>query len=52
MTNLHEAVIELRKKHCEGCREKFTEEEIDNGAKCEFCEHVEETGRKFATLRD
>lgn len=50
--NIHEAVIELRKEYCEGCQEQFSDEEIEEGAMCDFCEKVRETGKQVAHLRD
>lgn len=50
--NIHEAVIELRKEYCRGCQNQFTDEEIENGAMCGFCEHVRETGQMVADLQD
>lgn len=52
MTSLEEAVNELRSEHCNGCQEQFTEEEILDGKQCEFCDHVEESGRMVASLQD
>lgn len=52
MATLEEAVNELRAEYCEGCREQFTKEEILDGKQCEFCDHVEETGRMVADLQD
>lgn len=50
--NLHEVVIELRKEYCKGCRDQFTDEEIENGKQCAICDKVQETGETVATLRD
>jgi|AntRauTorcE11897_2_1112592.scaffolds.fasta_scaffold149432_1 hypothetical protein len=50
--DIHEAVLELRKEYCEECREQFTMEELDNGAKCEICKECTELGRTVAHLQD
>lgn len=52
MATLSEAVNELRAEYCDGCKEQYSYEEIMNGAQCEFCDHVEETGRMVASLQD
>ncbi len=50
--DIHEAVLELRKEYCEECNERFTTEEMDNGAKCPICIEAEELGKTVAHLQD
>lgn len=50
--NIHDAVLELRKKYCEECIQQFTMDELDNGAKCDICKECTELGRTVATLQD
>ncbi len=50
--NLHEAVLEVRKKYCEQCRNQYSMEELDNGAKCSICLQCEEVGKTVANLQD
>lgn len=52
MSNLSDAVDRLRAEYCEGCRQQYTREEILDGEQCEFCDHVEATGRMVASLQD
>ncbi len=50
--NLHDSVLELRKKYCEECIQRYTSEEIDNGAKCPICKKCEKLGKTVANLQD
>lgn len=50
--NLNEAIIEIRKNHCQECQNRFTEQEIDDGAKCDICKKCEELGKTVAHLQD
>lgn len=52
MGSLSETVDEMRAEYCEGCREKFSREEILNGKKCSGCKKAGEVGRTVAGLRD
>lgn len=50
--DIHEAVLELRKKYCEQCQDQYTEKELDDGKKCEICQECEELGRSVARLQN
>ncbi len=52
MTTLSDAVARLRADYCKGCQNQYSTEEILSGSQCEFCDHVEETGRMVASLQD
>lgn len=50
--DIHDAVLEIRKKYCEICQEQFTTEELDNGAMCEICKECKKLGKTVAKLQD